>query len=132
MKFEKRIGSNTPRQEWFIPLPVNAAFVDVVQIYDINKNPSDIEYRQDVVDGMLKVDFMLEAWEGYIEYKYETDPDLDVDLPEWIHEIGHDHNHDHDHDHDSHVHVHVGSVTLENEQVVIRINKDQLNGKATS
>ena len=122
MKFEKRIGSNTPRQEWFIPLPVNAAFVDVVQIYDIHKNPSDIEYRQDVVDGMLKVDFMLEAWEGYVEYKYETDPDLDVDLPEWLHEIGHHHPHPGDD------HSHIGTVTLENNQVVIRINKDQING----
>jgi thiamine phosphate synthase YjbQ (UPF0047 family) len=127
MKYEKRIGSNTPLREWFIPLPVNASFVDVVQIYDIHKNPSDIEYRQDVIDGMLKVDFMLEEWEGYVEYKYETDPDLDVDLPEWLHEIVHDHDHDHEHDHDSHVHV--GSVTLEGDQVVIRIDRSQLHGQ---
>ena len=116
MKYEKRIGSNTPLKEWFIPLPVNASFVDVVQVYDINRNPSDIDYRQDVIDGHLKVDFMLEEWVGYVEYKYETDPDLDVDLPEWLHEITDGHGHDHNHGH-----AHSATVSVVNGEIVIRV-----------
>ena len=120
MKYEKRIGSNLPMAEWLIPLPANAAFVDVVQIYDANRKPSDIVYRQDVIDGFLKVDFMLEDWEGFVEYKYETDPDSDVDLPEWIQDIDHHHHHDETPTHD-HDHTHSHSVTVEGNEIVIRI-----------
>ncbi len=125
MKFEKRIGSNQPLKEWFIPLPVNAVFVDVVQIYDEHRRPSDIEYRQDVIDGFLKVDFMLEDWQGFVEYKYETDPNIDVDLPEWIQDIDH-HHHDHSHDDHAHEHEHAGSVTIEGGNIVIRIDRSKI------
>ena len=120
MEFKKRIGSQSPMKEWMIPLPANAAFVDVIQVYDLDKKPDDIEYRANVIGSHLKVDFMLEDFAGYIEYKYETNPDLDVDLPEWLHEIGHDHGHP------GHDHEHIGTVTLEHDQVVIRINKEHL------
>ncbi len=123
MKYEKRIGSNVPLKEWFIPLPVGAVFADVVQVYDKDRNPDNIQYIQKVVDGYLKVDFMLEPWEGFVEYKYETDPDLDVDLPEWIQDIVHTHPHEPEPDH-----THVGTVTLEGGQVVIRIDSEAFKG----